>query len=328
MAARVLVAPDSFKGTFAAPEVAAACAEGVSLAGREPEPCPVADGGEGTMRILVEALGGQVAHRWASDPLGRPVCAALGIARSDAIVEVAEASGLGLLTPSERDPERTSTAGTGELIVAARDAGADSILVAAGGSATVDAGAGAIEVIRARRELRGSRVTVLCDVETPFEDAPAAYGPQKGASPEAVRRLTARFAALAAELRRDPRGVPRTGAAGGLAGGLWSELGAELVSGAEFVLDALGFERRLEYAAAVIVGEGRLDGHSFDGKILGRIAARCADRAIPAHAIVGSSALAESAATELGLASVRVASSRAELVAAAREVAKELAVAS
>jgi glycerate 2-kinase len=322
MAGRVLVAPDSFKGTFPAWEVAAACAEGVALAGGRAEPCPVADGGEGTMRILVEALGGRVVRCPATDPLGRPVDAAVGIAGSEAIVEVAEASGLGLLTPSERDPERASTVGTGELIVAARDLGAAHILVAAGGSATVDGGAGAVEAIRARGGLGGTRLTVLCDVETSFEDAPAAFGPQKGASPEAVRRLTARLRRLASELRRDPLGMPRTGAAGGLSGGLWAELDAELVSGAEFVLDALGFERRLDHAAAVIVGEGRLDAQSFDGKILGRIAARCRDRGIPAHAIVGSSAVEATGAAELGLASVRVASSRAEIVAAAREVAE------
>ena len=325
MAARVLVAPDSFKGTFPAPEVAAACAEGVSLAGREPEPCPVADGGEGTMRILVEARGGRVVECRATDPLGRPLDAEVGIIDSEAIVEVAEASGLGLLARSERDPERASTAGTGELIVAAREAGAEHILVAAGGSATVDGGMGAIEAIRAAGGLGGSRLTVLCDVETVFEDAPAAFGPQKGASLEAVGRLTERLRRLAGELRRDPLGVPRTGAAGGLSGGLWAVLDAELVSGAEYVLDALGFERRLGRAAAVIVGEGRLDAQSFDGKILGRITARCRERGVPAHAIVGSTGMETAGAAELGLASVRVASSRAEIVAAAQQLASGLA---
>jgi len=320
MPARVLVAPDSFKGTLPAWEVAAACAEGVALAGCDPEPCPVADGGEGTMRILVEALGGRVVQRRATDPLGRPLDAALGIAGSEAIVEVAEASGLGLLAPSERDPERTSTTGTGELLIAARDLGARRILVAAGGSATVDGGAGAIGFISANGGLAGCRLTVLCDVETVFEDAPGMYGPQKGASPEAVRRLEARLEHLAAEFRRDPRGLPLSGAAGGLSGGLWAAFGAELVPGADFVLGAVGFDRRLDRVDAVIVGEGCLDSQSFAGKILGRIAARCRRSALPVHAIVGSSRVSPTEAVELGLASVRVASSRGEIVAAAREL--------
>ena len=325
MAARILVAPDSFKGTFPAWEVAAACAEGVALGGCDPDPCPAADGGEGTMRILVDALGGRVVRHPATDPLGRPIEAALGLARRDAIVEVAAASGLALLAPSELDPERATTTGTGELIVAAREQGASRILVAAGGSATVDGGAGAIEVIRTAGGLGECRLTVLCDVETAFEDAARVYGPQKGATPDAVRRLAARLERLAAELPRDPRGVPLTGAAGGLAGGLWAELGAELLPGAEFVLDALDFDRRLDRADATIVGEGRLDAQSFAGKAVGRIAARCRRAGVPVHAIVGSSALDGTDAANLGLASVRLASDPDELLDAAQELATGLA---
>ena len=324
MAARILVAPDSFKGTFPAWEVAAACAEGVALGGCDPDPCPAADGGEGTMRILVDALGGRVVRQPATDPLGRPIDAALGLARRDAIVEVAAASGLALLAPSELDPERATTTGTGELIVAAREQGASRILVAAGGSATVDGGAGAIEAIRAAGGLGECRLTVLCDVETAFEDAAHVYGPQKGATPDAVRRLAARLERLAAELPRDPRRVPLTGAAGGLAGGLWAELGAELLPGADFVLDAVDFDRRLDRADATLVGEGRLDTQSFAGKAVGRIAARCRRAGVPVHAIVGSSALDGTDAANLGIASVRVASDRDELLAAAQELAAGL----
>jgi glycerate 2-kinase len=320
MAARVLVAPDSFKGTLSAWEVADACAEGVALAGGRPEPCPVADGGEGTMRILVAARRGRVVRHRATDPLGRSLDAAVGITGSEAIVEVAEASGLGLLAASARDPERASTAGTGELIVAAHQGGARRILVTAGGSATVDGGAGAIEVIHANGGLAGCRLTVLCDVETAFEDAPRTYGPQKGASPEAVRRLTARLHRLAAELPRDPRGLPLTGAAGGLSGGLWAEFDAELVPGADFVLDALEFDRRLDRADAVIVGEGRLDAQTLAGKAVGKVAARSRRARVPVHAVVGSSDLPPGEAGELGLASVRVASNRDALVAATREL--------
>lgn len=325
MAARVLVAPDSFKGTLSAWEVAEACVEGLALGGCDAEACPVADGGEGTMRILVEALGGRLRRHRATDPLGRPVEAALGVAGSRGIVEVAQASGLGLLAPSERDPERASTAGTGELVAAAREGGATRILLAAGGSATVDGGTGAIDAIRASGGLGDCRLTVLCDVDTPFEDAARVFGPQKGASPEAVDRLAARLERLAGEFRRDPRGRPMTGAAGGLAGGLWAELDAELVPGAEFVLDALEFDRRLDRADAALVGEGRLDDQSFAGKIVGRIVARSRARgAVPVHAIVGGSELSPARAAELRVASVRVASSRDEIAAAARELGAEV----
>jgi glycerate 2-kinase len=196
--------------------------------------------------------------------------------------------------------------------------------VAAGGSATVDGGAGAIEAIRSAGGLGECRLTVLCDVETAFEDAARVYGPQKGATPDAVRRLAARLERLAAELPRDPRRVPLTGAAGGLAGGLWAELGAELLPGADFVLDALDFDRRLDRADATLVGEGRLDTQSFAGKAVGRIAARCRRAGVPVHAIVGSSALDGTDAANLGLASVRVASDRDELLAAAQELAAGL----
>jgi glycerate kinase len=325
MAARILVAPDSFKGTFPAWEVAAACAEGIALGGCDPDPCPAADGGEGTMRILVDALGGRIVRHPATDPLGRPIEAALGLARRDAIVEVAAASGLALLAPSELAPERATTTGTGELIVAAREQGASRILVAAGGSATVDGGAGAIEVIRTAGGLGESRLTVLCDVETAFEDAARVYGPQKGATPDAVRRLAGRLERMAAELPRDPRRVPMTGAAGGLAGGLWAELGAELLPGADFVLDALDFDRRLDRADATLVGEGRLDAQSFAGKAVGRIAARSRRAGVPVHAIVGSSALDGADAANRGLSSVRQASDRDELLDAAQELAAGLA---
>jgi glycerate kinase len=320
----ILVAPDSFKGTLSAREVAEASAEGVESAGCQAESCPVADGGEGTMEILVEAFGGRVVERPATDPLGRHINASLGMAGSQAIVEVAQASGLGLLDPSERDPEQASTRGTGELMIAARDLAATSILVAVGGSATVDGGAGAIEAIRAKGGLAGCEVTVLCDVETAFEDAARIYGPQKGASPEAVQRLTARLDQLAAELPRDPRGVPLTGAGGGLSGGLQSAFGAELVPGAEFVLEALDFDTRLKGADAVIVGEGRLDAQTFAGKVVGRIADRCRGSGVPVHAIVGANGLAPAEVAEMGLTSVQVAASRDEIVAASKELGTDL----
>lgn len=292
MSRRFLVAPDSFKGTFGAAVVADAIAAGIEAAGGVAERCPVADGGEGTMEVLLEALGGERRTAAAHDPLRRPIEASFALLGDGetAIVEVAQASGLPLLAPEERDPEGADTFGTGELIAAAIAAGARRLLVAAGGSATTDGGRGAIEALEERDALGGARISVLCDVRTPFEDAARVFAPQKGAGPEAVERLNARLEAFAAELPRDPRGLPMGGCAGGLSGGLWAH-GAELRSGAEFVLDALGFDARLARADAVVSGEGRLDGQSLSGKIVGAIAGRCADAEKPLHLVVGENAL-------------------------------------
>jgi glycerate kinase len=176
--ARVLVAPDAFKGTFDAPTVADALARGLEDAGWEADRCPVADGGEGTLELLACALGGRLEEVAASDPLGRPVTCLLGAAGETAIVEVAQASGLGLVAPAERDAWRASTRGTGELVVAAVAGGAREIVVAGGGSATTDGGRGAIEAIRGGGGLGSARLVVLCDVQTAFEEAPRIFGPQ------------------------------------------------------------------------------------------------------------------------------------------------------
>lgn len=289
---RFLVAPDSFKGTWAAPEVAAAIAVGIEGAGGGADRCPVADGGEGTMEVLLEALGGEQRTVTVSDPLRRPVEAAFGLlgGGETAVVEMARASGLPLLAPAERDPEGADTYGTGELIATAYATGARRILVAAGGSATSDGGRGALEALRAAGRADCSGVEVLCDVQAPYEDAARVFGPQKGAGPAAVERLTARINQLASALPRDPRGQPMTGAAGGLAGGLWA-CGATLRPGAEYVLDAVGFDARLAAADAVVGGEGRLDSQSFEGKVVGLLAARCAAAGKPLHLVVGSDAL-------------------------------------
>jgi glycerate kinase len=303
---RFLVAPDSFKGTFDAPTVAEAIAAGVEAAGGEVDRCPIADGGEGTMAVLLEALGGERRSARVHDPLRRPIEAEYAILADGetAVVEMAQASGLSLVAPEERDPERADTFGTGELIAAAVATGAKRVLVAVGGSATTDGGRGAIEALHqseaafvlsptyAHKRTNADRVQVeaLCDVQTRFEDAARVFAPQKGADPAAVERLTARLNVSAGELPRDPRGVPMTGCAGGLSGGLWA-YGASLRSGAEFVLDALEFDDRLARADAVISGEGRFDSQSLEGKIVAAIAARCAATGKPLHLIVGQDAL-------------------------------------
>jgi glycerate kinase len=290
--ARFLVAPDSFKGTLDAVAVADAIAAGVEAGGGSADRCPVADGGEGTMDVLLGALGGEQRTAGVHDPLRRPIEASFGLLGDGktAIVETAQASGLSLLTPEERDPERADTYGTGELIAAAIDAGARTVLLAAGGSATTDGGRGAIEALQEAGAIGTASIEVLCDVRTPYEDAARVFAPQKGANPAAVKRLTARLDELAAKLPRNPRGLLMSGCAGGLSGGLWAH-GARLRPGADYVLDALDFDSRLARADAVISGEGRFDSQSLEGKIVGTIAARCSAAGKPLHLIVGENAL-------------------------------------
>ncbi|MEO8091807.1 MAG: glycerate kinase [bacterium] len=318
-----LVAPDSFKGTFTSAEVAAAMARGLERVGAEAQVCPLADGGEGTMEVLVGALGGELVDAAAHDPLGRAIEARFGLlANGSAIVETAEASGLGHVAEGERDAEAASSAGTGELIAAAAAAGARRVLVAAGGSATTDGGAGALEAIARGGGLRGAELAVLCDVRTAFERAPSVYGPQKGADPAAVARLEARLGELARNFKQDPRGVPMTGAAGGLAGGLWAQLGAELMPGAEAALDAVGFDRRLAAAERMLTGEGRLDSQSVEGKLVGVIAQRCLATGKPLDVVAGTIEL-DDAAARLSAHSVRAAATIAEIETAAEAIAGE-----
>jgi glycerate 2-kinase len=325
----LLVAPDSFKGTLRASQVAAAIGRGIERAGLvPPDLCPVADGGEGTLEVLLTALGGQTAGATATDPLGRPIDAA-GFALIEgggtAIVEVAEASGLARVAPEERDAYNSTSRGTGELIVAACAAGAEVVLVAAGGSATTDGGAGAIAAIEEAGGLQGTTLVVLCDVRTPFERAAEVFGPQKGADARTVARLTTRLQKLAASLPKDPRGIPLTGAAGGLAGGLWARLNAKLEPGAPFVLQALDFDRRMRAAHAVIVGEGRLDATTLQGKIAGEIATRARQAGVPCHAIVGENAIDPFSTRILDLQVIAQAGTLAEIERAAHDLGCRLA---
>jgi glycerate 2-kinase len=315
-----LVSPDSFKGTFSAPEVAGAIAAGLREAGRAAEELPVADGGEGTMDVLLEALGGERRTVEASDPLGRPVQASFALIDDGraAIVETAQASGLGLVEEDERDAWSASTRGTGELIVAAVEAGAERVIVTVGGSATTDGGAGALEALSDA----GVRVEldVLCDVRTPFEQAPRVFAPQKGADARVVQRLEGRLDTLASTFRRDPRGQPMTGAAGGLSGGLWARHDARLHHGASFVLDAIGFDERMRAAAFVVTGEGRIDEQTLEGKVVGEVATRCRQNGVTCHAVVGSIGLEPFEQRILDLASVTEATTLEELHEAGRRL--------
>jgi glycerate 2-kinase len=324
----VLVAPDSFKGTFSALQVAGAIGRGLERAGlMPPDLCPVADGGEGTLDALLTQLGGEYVAADATDPLGRPVRAGFALLEDGgtALVESAAASGLALLAETELDPWAATTRGTGELIMAAVAAGAAVILIAVGGSATMDGGTGAVEAIEEAGGLGGAQIVVLCDVRLPFEDAARVFGPQKGADADMVERLSARLQEQAAAFPRDPRGVPMTASAGGLSGGLWAACGATLEPGAPFVLDALDFDERMRAARAVVTGEGKLDEQTLQGKLVGEIGTRTRQAGVPLHAIVGRDALDPFGKRIIDLQLVQEATTIAELEAAGETLGSALA---
>jgi glycerate 2-kinase len=313
-----LVAPDKFKGTLSAREVAAAVARGLRAGGHEAVELPVADGGDGTLEALMSTLEGSLSTATVSDPLGRPVEAAFGLidGGTTAIVEMAQASGLVLVAEKERDAWAASTRGTGELVAAAVDAGASRVIVTVGGSATTDGGVGALEALAEAGVT--VEMDVLCDVQTPFEDAARVFGPQKGADAAQVRGLSERLQTQAAAMRRDPRGVPMTGCAGGLSGALWAEHGARLHDGADWVLGALGFDERMRESAFVVTGEGRIDEQTLQGKLVGEVATRCRQAGVPCHGVVGKIDLDPFAQRILDFASMTEASTLEELEAAGR----------
>ncbi len=322
----MLVAPDSFKGTLTAGQVAEAVGRGLQDAGVPVDRCPVADGGEGTLAALGPAFDCELREVWVHDPLGRALPARYGLGQARrgqtvAVIETAAASGLGLVAESDRDAVAASTYGTGELIAAAVGEGAELIYLGVGGSATTDGGAGAIEAIEAEGGLHGASLIVLCDVRTRFVDAARVFAPQKGASAAQVKSLVRRLERLAQRLPRDPREVPMTGAAGGLSGGLWATFDAELVPGAAFVLDALRFDERMRDARAVITGEGRIDEQSLAGKLVSEIATRARQAGVPCHAVVGRRELDAFGARVLDIGTIREAGTPAELEAAGRELA-------
>jgi glycerate kinase len=283
---RVLAAPDKFRGTATAAEVAGAVAVAARAVGWECDEVPVADGGEGTL----EALGGRVRTARVRGPLGDPVEAEWRMRDEGAVVEMARASGLTLAGGAEgNDPVQATSYGTGELISTALDEGARRIIVAVGGSATTDGGLGCVTALGPRR-LRGIDVTVACDVEITFVDAAADFAPQKGATPAQVALLRRRLERLAQVYERDygvdVRSIPGSGAAGGLAGGL-AALGATLVPGFDVVADALSLAERMEDADLVVAGEGFLDAQSFDGKAVGGVVELARETGVPALVIVG-----------------------------------------
>jgi glycerate kinase len=312
---RAVVCPDKFKGTLTSEEVATAVARGLRAVGWDVVELPGADGGEGTAAALLAARGGRWVAAGASDALGRPIEARFGLlGDGGAVVDAAEAVGMWRLRPDELDPLRATSRGAGELIAAALDA-AETVIVASGGTATVDGGEGALGVLDpgARGRLR-----IACDVRTQWEDAAPVFGPQKGADATVVGTLSQRLARLATELPRDPTGIPLTGCGGGLSGGLWSALDAELVPGAALVLDQLELDRQLAGVDLVITGEGRLDAQTAEGKLVAEVARRVRLVGARCVAVVGRNDLSNAEAARLGLERVLVAGDADELAHVAR----------
>lgn len=290
---RVVAAPDKFRGSATAPEVAAAVARAASGLGHRCVQLPLADGGEGTL----DAFGGPNELTTVTGPLGTAVQAAWRLGTDGrAVVESARASGLLLAGGAgDNDPVRADTRGTGELIAAAIARGATQVLVGLGGSASTDGGLGAVEVLAGLGRLDGSghapAVHVCCDVTTRYLDAAVVFGSQKGATPEQIDQLTARLAHRAALLRErfgvDVRDIVGAGAAGGLAGGL-TALGAFLVPGFAYISDAVGLRDTLSAADLVVTGEGRLDATSFAGKVVGGVLDLAAQVGVPVLVIAGT----------------------------------------
>jgi glycerate kinase len=287
----LLAAPDKFRGSATAPEIAAAIAAAAETNGWACVQVPLADGGEGTL----DALGGANRMTTVTGPLGGPVDAAWRMGDDVAVVESARASGLVLAGGAEgNDPLGATSRGTGELVAAAIAEGARRVIVSLGGSATTDGGEATVEVLHAHAPLDGREgrpeVLVACDVRTAFRDAAAVFGPQKGASPEQVVELTARLDRVAETYRQrygvDLAAVEGSGAAGGLGGALFA-LGARLVPGFELVAAHTGLEAAIRAADAVVTGEGRFDAGSFSGKVVGGVLELAARHGVPALVVSG-----------------------------------------
>ena len=276
---RALASPASCKGVLSAVEAAMALSAGMRMAGLDAEELPVADGGEGTAEVLAAAHGGEWRTVAVGDPLGRVVAAGyLVLEDGTAVVEAAEAIGLRRVGEEERDPMRATSRGLGELLLAAAAAASGPILVCLGDSATVDGGAGLRAAVG--DGLAGRELVGLCDVRNRLlgeRGAARAFGPQKGASPQEVEELEARLAAM--EELRPYAEVPGAGAAGGL-GAAIAALGGELVSGAELVLERVGFRGWVRGGDLVVTGEGQVDRSSSEGKAVGEVVRVCAEEGV------------------------------------------------
>ncbi len=324
---KIVIAPDSFKESLSALEVAEAIETGFKQVLKDVDyvKIPMADGGEGTVQSLVDATGGKVIQKKVTGPLGEPVEAFFGILGNGttAVIEMAAASGLELVPLEKRNPLLTTTKGTGELIAATLDYGVNHIIIGIGGSATNDGGAGMaqalgvklldknereigegggelgelakINVLELDPRLRNVKIEVACDVDNPLtgeKGASVIFGPQKGASPEIISKLDANLAHFAAIIERDLHkqimDVPGAGAAGGLGGGLLAFLPSELKRGVEIIIEATGLADIVRTADLVITGEGKIDGQSIFGKTPIGVAKVAKKYRVPVIGIAGS----------------------------------------
>ncbi len=324
---KIVVAPDSFKGSLSALQAAEAIEQGMGKVFPDAniKKIPMADGGEGTVQSLVDATGGQLLVERVADPLGNEIEAEYGILgdRTTAVIEMAAASGLTLVPIDRRDPFVTTTYGTGQLIKAALNRGCRKLIIGIGGSATNDGGAGMAEALGAKlltsngksispggwglgaldtinlsdldSRLGATATVVACDVDNPLTGTNGAahvYGPQKGATPEMVETLDANLARFASIVKRDMgrsvADIPGSGAAGGLGAGLIAFLNAELKSGVEIIIDAVQLEKQLEGASFVVTGEGEINFQTVFGKTPVGVAKLAKKLGIPVIAIAGS----------------------------------------
>jgi glycerate kinase len=284
---RVLAALDKFRDTATARELAAAITGAVADLGWVCDEAPMSDGGEG----MLDVFGGPNRTTTVTGPTGHVVDAVWRLDGTTAVVESARACGLVLAGGAERnDPVNATTAGVGELLTAAVDAGARHIIVGLGGSASTDGGLGALRAGPRPGRMKAVDLVIACDVETPFTDAARVFGPQKGAGPKQVDLLERRLASLLEGYRADYgidlAEVAGAGAAGGLAGGL-VVLGGRIVRGVDAVADEVELDDRIEEADLVVTGEGFLDGASFAGKVVGDIAERASWADKPVLVVVG-----------------------------------------
>ncbi len=343
---RIVLAPDKFKGSLTAIEAADAMAAGIRSVDStiEIDPCPMADGGEGTVDALVRAKSGRLITRRVTGPLPEmKVDATIGFIDGDqtAVIEMAAASGLHLLRPDQYDPLATTTFGTGELIVEAIKIGAKKVILGIGGSATIDAGLGclqacgftivlldgelvspteplcgrAIERVALVKRHRGERSAgveflVASDVSNPLygpNGAAHVFGPQKGATPQVIDELDAAMKQLATRTNQDEAAKSLgAGAAGGLGFAMIAFVGATLRPGVELVIEATNLRDRLARADLCLTGEGRLDTQTLSGKVVAGVGGACRELHRPCIAIVGQSFVDDARLADLGLTDVFV----------------------
>ena len=308
---RVLVAPDSFGGTLSAVEVADAIAAGW----REVSPAdvldlaPLSDGGPGFVEVLHAGLGprlgGDIVTVTVDDPLGRPVAADLLVVQGTAYVESAQACGLHLMAPEERNPRVATTRGVGQLLLAAQQQGAERVIVGLGGSGTNDGGRGMWEVLGGRF---ASELVAATDVDNPLlgpNGASAVFGPQKGADRAMVLDLDDALREWADEVERHVgtaglRDLPGAGAAGGLGFALFA-LGATRVSGLDVVADAVGLAGRVAAVDLVLTGEGLFDSQSLRGKAPAGVARLALEHGLPCVVLAGQAEVGRRDAAAMGV---------------------------